>query len=49
MKELLKDPPESVTSNGQSDAVQKQRYTDLRDVRVLGIAELPEAVYEGEN
>jgi hypothetical protein len=43
MEEFLENLPEVVTANWQGDAVEKQRDANLRDVRVLRVAQFPQA------
>lgn len=43
MEGLLHDVPEDVGSVGQRDAVQEQRNAHLANVRVLRVANVPEA------
>jgi hypothetical protein len=47
MKELLQDFPEGVAADWQCDAVKEDGHADLRNVRVLSIAHLPQAVEKG--
>lgn len=39
---LLDDAPEDVRAGGQRDAMQQQRHAHLADVRVLGVAQVPQ-------